>query len=227
MKDDKHVMIEQTLPFDIFSAEPAAVETTAVPESAEPTCDEDMSSPVVEQELPLLFDETSETDAAPVVSTHVDADNGEAQAAHQPRAKFKGRPMARKREPLPKTGPSYLSKLNPAKAEELAGRIFQMVVVEKGFLDKNISARELVKRLATNTRYFSITMNRRFHCNFSTFLNKLRVEEAMTRMADARFDEVPLQDLASMVGFASRQSFINAFQKVQGMTPSEYRATVR
>ena len=78
-----------------------------------------------------------------------------------------------------------------------------------------------------NTRYFSITMNRRFHCNFATFLNKLRVEEAMTRMADARFDDVSLQDLAGMVGFASRQSFINAFQKVQGVTPSEYRATVR
>ena len=49
----------------------------------------------------------------------------------------------------------------------------------------------------------------------------------MTRMADARFDDVSLQDLAGMVGFASRQSFINAFQKVQGVTPSEYRATVR
>ena len=229
MKDDKHVMIEQTLPFDIFSAETPTVETTAAPESAESVCDEDIPLPVAEQELPLLFDEMPETDAVPAVgtNTHADTENGEPQTAHQPRPKFKGRPMARKREPQPKAGPSYLSKLNPAKAEELAGRIFQMVVVEKGFLDKNISARELVKRLGTNTRYFSITMNRRFHCNFSTFLNKLRVEEAMTRMADARFDEVPLQDLAGMVGFASRQSFINAFQKVQGMTPSEYRATVR
>ena len=70
-------------------------------------------------------------------------------------------------------------------------------------------------------------MNKRFHCNFSTYINKLRVEEAMTRMGDSRYDEVSLQDIASMVGFSSRQSFITAFQKEKGMTPSEYRATLK
>ena len=251
MKEDKHKMTEQSLPFDFFADESDPVEQSAT-EPAETDASQaaaDKTS-VMEQQLPLLFDELSvavgdevtaskqtvssmeEAAADDVVGEKEEAVDGSSVESDENgdkprRTKFRGRPMARRREELPKTVPSYLSKLNPAKAEELAGRIFQMVVVEKGYLDKNISARELVKRLGTNTRYFSITMNRRFHCNFATFLNKLRVEEAMTRMADARFDDVSLQDLAGMVGFASRQSFINAFQKVQGVTPSEYRATVR
>ena len=146
-----------------------------------------------------------------------------------PRKKFKGRPMERKRQKpvLPKGAPTYLAMLNPVKAEELGKEIFRIVVLEKGFLDKNITARDLAKRLGTNTRYFSITMNRRFHCNFSTYISRLRVEEAMTRMCDSRFNDVSLQDIGAMVGFCSRQSFISAFQKVKGMTPSQYRASLR
>lgn len=141
--------------------------------------------------------------------------------------RFRGRPMKRKKK-APVTGsPSYLSLLNPAKAEELGKEIFKIVVLEKGFLDPSLKASGLAKRLGTNTRYFSITMSRRFHCNFSSFLGRLRVEEAMTYMADSRYDEVSLQDMASLVGFSSRQSFISAFQKINGMTPSEYRASVR
>ena len=140
---------------------------------------------------------------------------------------FCGRPMKRKKKEQPKGSPSYLSLLNPAKAEELGKEIFKIVVLEKGFLNHDIKASDLAKRLGTNTRYFSITMSRRFHCNFSSFIGRLRVEEAMTYMSDSRFDEVSLQDLASLVGFSSRQSFISAFQKITGMTPSEYRASVR
>ncbi len=184
------------------------------PSEDEPVCSADDTS----HQASALPTASSSTDNADVETVVKDK---------QTRKKFKGRPMKRKKETPPKGMPSYLSVLNPATAEQLGKQIFHEVVLKRRFLEASLTARDLAKQLNTNTRYFSITMNKRFHCNFSTYINKLRVEEAMTRMGDSRYDEVSLQDIASMVGFSSRQSFITAFQKEKGMTPSEYRATLK
>ena len=184
------------------------------PSEDEPVCSADDTS----HQASALPTDSSSTDNADVEIVVKDK---------QTRKKFKGRPMKRKKETPPKGMPSYLSVLNPATAEQLGKQIFHEVVLKRRFLEASLTARDLAKQLNTNTRYFSITMNKRFHCNFSTYINKLRVEEAMTRMGDSRYDEVSLQDIASMVGFSSRQSFITAFQKEKGMTPSEYRATLK
>lgn len=184
------------------------------PSEDEPVCSADDTS----HQASALPTDSSSTDNADVETVVKDK---------QTRKKFKGRPMKRKKETPPKGMPSYLSVLNPATAEQLGKQIFHEVVLKRRFLEASLTARDLAKQLNTNTRYFSITMNKRFHCNFSTYINKLRVEEAMTRMGDSRYDEVSLQDIASMVGFSSRQSFITAFQKEKGMTPSEYRATLK
>lgn len=211
---------EQLLLFDGFTDEDckkdSGIELSLAfePSEDEPVCSADDTS----HQASALPTNSSSTDNADVETVVKDK---------QTRKKFKGRPMKRKKETPPKGMPSYLSVLNPATAEQLGKQIFHEVVLKRRFLEASLTARDLAKQLNTNTRYFSITMNKRFHCNFSTYINKLRVEEAMTRMGDSRYDEVSLQDIASMVGFSSRQSFITAFQKEKGMTPSEYRATLK
>lgn len=212
---------EQLLLFDGFADEDSkkdcGIELSLAfePSEDEPVCSTDNNTPNQASSLPTDSSSTDHVDVETVVEEK------------QPRKKFKGRPMKRKKETPPKGMPSYLSVLNPATAEQLGKQIFHEVVLKRRFLEASLTARDLAKQLNTNTRYFSITMNKRFHCNFSTYINKLRVEEAMTRMGDSRYDEVSLQDIASMVGFSSRQSFITAFQKEKGMTPSEYRATLK
>lgn len=211
---------EQLLLFDGFADEDckkdSGIELSFAfePSEDEPVCSADDTS----HQASALPTDSSSTDNADVETVVKDK---------QTRKKFKGRPMKRKKETPPKGMPSYLSVLNPATAEQLGKQIFHEVVLKRRFLEASLTARDLAKQLNTNTRYFSITMNKRFHCNFSTYINKLRVEEAMTRMGDSRYDEVSLQDISSMVGFSSRQSFITAFQKEKGMTPSEYRATLK
>lgn len=212
---------EQLLLFDGFADEgskkDSGIELSLAfePSEDEPVCSTDNNTSNQASALPTDNSSTDHVDVETVVEEK------------QQRKKFKGRPMKRKKEAPPKGMPSYLSVLNPATAEQLGKQIFHEVVLKRRFLEASLTARDLAKQLNTNTRYFSITMNKRFHCNFSTYINKLRVEEAMTRMGDSRYDEVSLQDIASMVGFSSRQSFITAFQKEKGMTPSEYRATLK
>lgn len=226
----KKCIEEQPLLFDFADEAAPADDTVAagdapVAEVEQPVAE--MEQPVAEACVPVVVAEIAEVAAADAAEAELPVT--EADELPKPkRKKFRGRPMKRQKvkEVLPQGMPSYLSVLNPAKAEQLAKEIFKVVVLEKRFLDPKLTARDLARLLHTNTRYFSITMNRRFHCNFSTFVSRLRVEEAMTRMCDSRYDEVPLQDIASFVGFASRQSFITAFQKINGITPSAYRASL-
>ena len=190
---------EQLLLFDGFADEDCKKDSGIELSLAfEPSEDEPVcSADDTSHQASALPTDSSSTDNADVETVVKDK---------QTRKKFKGRPMKRKKETPPKGMPSYLSVLNPATAEQLGKQIFHEVVLKRRFLEASLT---------------------RFHCNFSTYINKLRVEEAMTRMGDSRYDEVSLQDIASMVGFSSRQSFITAFQKEKGMTPSEYRATLK
>ena len=76
-------------------------------------------------------------------------------------------------------GASYRSLVSPAVMDDLKQRILDVVVMQKRFKDKNYSARQLAKDLGTNSRYVSAVVNVRFRMNYTTFINKYRIEEAM------------------------------------------------
>ena len=64
-------------------------------------------------------------------------------------------------------------------------------------------------------------MNPSFLC--ATLINKYRIDEAMSILIDRRYLKLNMEDVASMVGFANRQSFYSAFYKQNGTTPRDFR----
>ena len=64
----------------------------------------------------------------------------------------------------------------------------------------------------------------RYHLNYSQFVNRLRIEEAMALLADKRYVGLRMDEISDMVGFANRQSFYRAFQLSTGVTPRQYQA---
>lgn len=147
-----------------------------------------------------------------------------AMSGHDKPAPFRGRPMLRQHKAV-RLDPPYLNVLSPSKAEALSRDIADLLIVKRKFRDKELSAKGVAVMLGTNTRYVSITMQLRFHMNFSSFVNKLRVEDAMSMLADPRCEQLSIHDIYDMAGFSNRQCFITAFQKFCGMTPSQYRRT--
>ena len=97
----------------------------------------------------------------------------------------------------------------------------KIIVMDKKYRDKDYSAKKLAEDIGTNTRYISAVVNVRFHMNYTSFVNKYRIDEAMSVLVDKRYQE--LRMVASMVGFANRQSFYAAFYRFMGITPREYR----
>jgi AraC-like DNA-binding protein len=59
--------------------------------------------------------------------------------------------------------------------------------------------------------------------NYTSFVNKYRIEEAMTILVDKRYQELRMEEVSDMVGFANRQSFYASFYRVVGITPRDYR----
>ena len=117
----------------------------------------------------------------------------------------------------------YRSLVSPKLMDEMKEKILNIIVMQKKYKDKNYSAKRLAEDLGTNTRYVSAVVNVRFHMNYASFINKYRIEEAMSILVDKRYQDLRMEEVSDMVGFANRQSFYASFYKLMNMTPRDYR----
>ena len=118
---------------------------------------------------------------------------------------------------------AYRSLVNPRLMDEMKEKILNIIVMQKKYKDKDYSAKKLAEDLGTNTRYISAVVNVRFHMNYTSFVNKFRIEEAMAILVDRRYQDLRMEEVSDMVGFANRQSFYASFYKIMNMTPRDYR----
>ena len=107
--------------------------------------------------------------------------------------------------------------------DEMKDKILNIIVMQKKYKDKDYSAKKLAEDLGTNTRYVSAVVNVKFHMNYASFVNKYRIEEAMSILVDKRYQELRMEEVSDMVGFSNRQSFYASFYKIVKVTPREYR----
>ena len=113
--------------------------------------------------------------------------------------------------------------INPHLMGKLARNINQEISVNQKYKDKHYSAKQLAKDLGTNTRYVSTVINRQFGMNYTSFVNKFRIEEAMRLLKDDRMSHLNIEEVSDAVGFSTRQSFYTSFKRIVWMTPREYR----
>ena len=109
----------------------------------------------------------------------------------------------------------------------------QKVLLEKiNLVMKNVSmiCREdfnlatLSKAVGSNTKYVSIVINDTYGKSFKTYLNEFRIREACRRLLDnENFANFTIRAIHQELGFRTATSFVSAFRKVTGMTPSEYK----
>ncbi|MDY3104133.1 MAG: helix-turn-helix domain-containing protein [Prevotella sp.] len=118
---------------------------------------------------------------------------------------------------------AYRSLVSPELMDELQEKILDVILIQKKYKDKNYSAKKLAEDLGTNTRYISAVVNVRFHMNYTSFVNKYRIEEAMALLTDKRYQDLNMEQISDMVGFSNRQSFYASFYKLNGCTPRDYK----
>ena len=123
----------------------------------------------------------------------------------------------------PAKSSAYLDMISPQVLNDLQKKIVAIVVNQKKYLDKNYSVKQLSLDMGTNTRYVSATINICFNMNYTSFINKYRIEDAMTILRDKKYQDLRIEEVSDMVGFSNRQSFYTSFFKLTGVTPKAYK----
>lgn len=91
------------------------------------------------------------------------------------------------------------------------------------YKDLDLTLDMLAKNLNVNRNYLSKAINKITGKNFNTYINEYRVKEAIKILSDKRSDVISIDAIALEVGFNNRISFYQAFKKLTGLSPSEFR----
>lgn len=94
-------------------------------------------------------------------------------------------------------------------------------VEKKKFTQKDISVDEVAESLGVNRSFLQYYFRTFMQTDFRTWRSDLRVREAQTILKE--HPEISLEKIRELVGFNHRANFHQQFQKITGVTPTEYR----
>ncbi len=115
------------------------------------------------------------------------------------------------------------SNLDETDKRELLLRIMTVMESSEEIYSPGFSAERLAQLVDSKYKYVSQVINEKYHCNFSAYLNEYRIKEACKRISDTRqYGRLTIEAICNGVGFKSRSSFVIAFKRFTGLTPSEY-----
>jgi len=105
--------------------------------------------------------------------------------------------------------------------------IEQLMLREKVYHDHTISVDSLARLLGYKKHNISGAINRCTKNNFTTLINEYRIKEAIQLMSDKKFQNYSIDSIAFEVGFNDRKTFYTAFHKKTGLSPSEFKSTLK
>ncbi len=126
----------------------------------------------------------------------------------------------------PSSGKYVGSSLSDEKGNDIYNRLEQLMVHERIYTDNMLTKEKVSELLGTNRTYLSQIINEQTGKTFTQYVNEFRAREAVHRLSDPQ-ETLPLKALLSEVGFNSIATFNSYFQAQTGMTPAQYRNSVR
>lgn len=109
--------------------------------------------------------------------------------------------------------------------ELLQNRLTEFMRVKKLYHNPLLGLKTLAKELGIHPNQLSEFLSQKLHTNFAGYVNQFRIEEVCELLK-----ENPDQDILTtcfFVGFNSKSTFNDLFKKTVGVTPSEYRESLR
>lgn len=95
--------------------------------------------------------------------------------------------------------------------------------VQKLFLKQNLNIDEFSKRINLPVKEVSAVINKHYGTNFFEFMNSYRVEEAKRLLGDSQHADMTVMDVLLHAGFNSKSAFHRFFNRLVGMSPTEFR----
>ena len=100
----------------------------------------------------------------------------------------------------------------------------QHMEVDAGYRDTELTIRTLSKHIAVPEHRLRQLINQHLgYRNFNEYLNRFRIAEAASRLADPEQEHLPILTVAMEVGYGSLTPFNRAFKLQFDQTPSQFR----
>jgi AraC-like DNA-binding protein len=113
-------------------------------------------------------------------------------------------------------------RLNETRAAVLNGKLTTLMIVEKVFLENELSLPTLASKLDATSNETSYLINQLYGQNFYTFINTYRVEEAKKLLLSDEYSKLNILGIAYQSGFNSKTTFNTTFKKFTGVSPTEF-----
>lgn len=101
-------------------------------------------------------------------------------------------------------------------------QIREFMHTREAFLRPGYTIREMAENTGIPLHHLSAVINRHYGYHFNEYINHWRVEHLKERLDNREWKLKTLEALAQESGFTNRTSFISAFKKHCGTTPSDY-----
>ncbi|WP_299295722.1 helix-turn-helix domain-containing protein [uncultured Erythrobacter sp.] len=107
----------------------------------------------------------------------------------------------------------------------LLGKMQKHLLSDEGFRNPALTIVSLSAELGVSQHRLRALINQSLRqTNFSSFINRIRIDAVCDAMEQPETADLPILTLAFDAGFTSLSSFNKAFKSQQGMTPRAYRA---
>ena len=94
-------------------------------------------------------------------------------------------------------------------------------IAEKRYTEKDVSVDEIATSLGVSRIFFQYYFRTHMQTDFRSWRSELRIREAQLILRED--SEISLEKVREQVGFNHRANFHQQFQKITGLTPTEYR----
>ena len=114
------------------------------------------------------------------------------------------------------------SKLGDSERKAISGKLTDIVIREKPYLNAQLTLEELAKMIDIPKHHLTEILNVDLNTNFYHYINGLRIKEAMRLMRNGQFDG-NLLHVCFASGFKSKSTFNKYFKELTGTTPKAFR----
>ncbi len=114
------------------------------------------------------------------------------------------------------------NRLGKDKIDTLTNALEHLLVVDKIYLNPNLTLTKLATELKVSSNDLSWFLNKIYECNFYEYINRYRLQEFLAKIQRGEHEQHTILALSFDSGFNSKSTFNKAFKNLLEDTPSNY-----
>lgn len=118
--------------------------------------------------------------------------------------------------------PAYAVLLDESTLDEIGRTIEDYFSKKPSYLNASFKISELATDVGIPSHKLSAYFSRRLNMGFKDYINRLRIDNSVRKLELGEHHNKTLEAISMESGFQSRSTFIRAFKKFRGVTPSEF-----